>query len=50
MESINSGKDYADYIIKAVLEIEESAPEDERLPSELLKFWIEKIKEYADLT
>lgn len=50
MENINSAADYANVVIEAILEAEQSAPDDEKMDSTLLKIHIQKISEFAEVT
>jgi len=48
LENINSGNDYAQILIDAILKTEREIPENEQMPIELLTLWVEGIQEAAE--
>ena len=48
INNINSGNDYAQLLIDAILEAEREIPENEQMPIDLLTIWVEGIQEAAE--
>ena len=48
LENINSGNDYAQLLIDAILKTEREIPENEQMPIELLVLWVEGMQEAAE--
>jgi hypothetical protein len=48
--NINSGRDYANILIKTILENESAIPKSEQMPNELIDILSEEIYEFADQT
>jgi hypothetical protein len=50
MNNINSGSEYADLLINTLQEEDDTIPEEHRMPSEVMNYWIKEIKSYANET
>lgn len=50
IDNINSGADYAQIIIDSITKNENLLPIEQQLPINLLTYWCEEIKSYAEIT
>ncbi len=46
--NISSGGEYANYLVKSILETEKALPVEDRIPCNLMEFWIEELIELAE--
>lgn len=50
LENIKSGAEYAQLLIDNIIEGEKELPTDQQLPINLLTYWCDEIKTYAETT
>lgn len=50
LENIKSGAEYAQLLIDNIIEGEKQLPADQQLPINLLTYWCDEIKTYAEVT
>lgn len=50
MDKFNLAADYSNDLIRTIMIADVNASEDEQIPAEILNFWIEEIKLFAEIT